>query len=682
MKKSSFLSMVFSALLAATLVVSCDTGGGGGGGGGGSSAPSSTDIKIIIGSDSSSSDILGDFGENESNNFYYEVYFTGGGKTSPKKGGGKGDTISFDSVPFGTYEFNLEIYSDKTEAILIGTETVPKDIQQAENTVEFNLKYSAYQNIYFVSNADSFIKALTGRNKAGNPIDTSNMKADDESTWVRVYVNESFTLEGAGNALKSDTPHYVKVFLNGNTITTNYSGGYGLRLEDKITASFENGNIITPWVQVDAPTASLSLDNVKLTQAGEVSDDGAIFMKFSSGNVSIKNDCKIVATTSQPNLSVSEGCIVTVEDSTIESSEGEAISMNGGEVTLSGTTVKSVQLEGNCVYVSGGSLSVTNESQIIGDGCNAIDFEGGTLTVFDSTIKSNDMFALYLSSGFGGNPVANITNSTVTSGGDAICVPGGTLNLKDTIVTTTGTGDRGISVSGTSDAPAVVTMDGGEVKALDSSYPAVSISDFSGDYDYCKFILTGGGKITGNERGLKMDGGTFVMLGGEIEATGSSPTAAAVGLTSCVFAMTDSYSGTLANGANSVNKINCDNNGMQRICILMGGNSHADVVDVNDQDVIFAQVSDISDGLGEFVGYVQSPVDIQSKAPEQLATRVQKCDTEEDFTLPSGFFYVVDEEQDPYLFSLSESEDYSWFANNTFGAPGDPLEYWSVRGEE
>ena len=35
MKKSSFLSMVFSALLAANLVVSCDTGGGGGGGGGG-----------------------------------------------------------------------------------------------------------------------------------------------------------------------------------------------------------------------------------------------------------------------------------------------------------------------------------------------------------------------------------------------------------------------------------------------------------------------------------------------------------------------------------------------------------------------------------------------------------------------------------------------------------------------
>ena len=274
--------------------------------------------------------------------------------------------------------------------------------------------------------------------------------------------------------------------------------------------------------------------------------------------------------------------------------------------------------------------------------------------------------------------MANITDSTVTSGSDAICVVSAKLNLKNTTVTTTGTEDKGISVRGTPDAPAVVTMDGGKVKALDSSYPAVKV--YSNDYDECKFILTGGGRITGNSSGLEMNGGTFVMLGGEIEATSSD--ANAVELSNCVFAMTDSYAGTTTTLTNRVNKIYCDSSGDNSICILMGGNSHADVVDVNDQDVIFAQVSDISSELTEFVGYVQSPVDIQSKAPEQLATRVQKRDTEEDFTLPSGFFYVVDEEQDPYLFSLSESEDYSWFANNTFGDPGDPLEYWSVRGEE
>ena len=674
MKKSSFLSMVFSALLAATLVVSCDTGGGGGGGGGGSSAPSSTDIKIIIGSDSSSSDILGDFGENESNNFYYKVYFTASGTEYSDKGG-KGDTITFPNVPFGTYKFNLDIYSDRTEeAILIGTETVKKDIQQAQNTVEFNLKYSAYQNIYFVSNADSFIKALMGLNKAGNPIDKSKMKPDDESTWVRVYVNESFTLEGTGNALNSDTQHYVKVFMNGNTITTNYSDGYGLKLEDKITASFENGNIVTPWVQVDAPTASLSLDNVELTQK-----DTAVgnFMNFSSGTVSIKNGCKILATTSQPNLSVSEGCTVTVQDSTIESSEGEAISMDGGTVTLSGTTVTNSGEEIPCVSVSGGTLSVTDGSKIIREGYGiAVDFSGGTLKVSDSTLTAADSYALCLREAAGN---ATITSSTVNSGVEAICVSGGNLKLKETTVTTTSEEFCGIYVSGNSDTRPIVTMEGGTVNALNSSDSAVSVwgspTTMAGEtnYDYCKFVLTGGGKLIGNERGLKMEGGTFVMLGGEIEATSTSPTAAAVGLTSCVFAMTDSYAGTLATGANSVNKINCDNTGENQICILMGGNSHANTVAVNSYGVIFAQVSDISDGLTEFVGYVQSPVESGDNA-----TTVANADftTESiSFNLPDGFSYTTDESSCDYFDLHRDETELSWRPNNVW-EPDDPLLYW------
>ena len=170
-----------------------------------------------------------------------------------------------------------------------------------------------------------------------------------------------------------------------------------------------------------------------------------------------------------------------------------------------------------------------------------------------------------------------------------------------------------------------------------------------------------------------MEGGTFVMLGGEIEATSTSPTAAAVGLTSCVFAMTDSYAGTLATGANSVNKINCDNMGENPICILMGGNSHADVVDVNNQGVIFAQVSDIS-GVEKFVGYVQNPV------LEDNATFVAKTDFTIallgiDFNLPDGFSYTTDESPYSYFDLDEDTTGYFWLPS-TLVFSDEPLSFW------
>ena len=352
-------------------------------------------------------------------------------------------------------------------------------------------------------------------------------------------------------------------------------------------------------------------------------------------------------------MSVSAGCMVKVEDSTIEHPNGMAISMSGGTLTLSGTTVKNSCEEeaSSCMNVSGGTLFVTNKSKISAESYgNAISLSDGTLNVSDSIIEANNAFALYL--GWEDNPVANITDSTVTSGSDAICVVSAKLNLKNTTVTTTGTGDCGISVSGTSAAPAVVTMDGGEVKAQTSSYPAVKVYSSENAYDECKFILTGGGRITGNSSGLEMNGGTFVMLGGEIETTSSG--ADAVELSNCVFAMTDSYDGKTATGANSVDKIKCSDSDWVSICILMGGNSHADVVDVNSCGVIFAQVSDISGDASVFT--TLRNVDSACK----LITNSFTSDT-----LPTGFTIMAVPNADLFEF---DPDNWLWYYQEEVGA--------------
>ncbi|MBQ6781443.1 MAG: hypothetical protein IJP62_09470, partial [Treponema sp.] len=467
---------------------------------------------------------------------------------------------------------------------------------------------------------------------------------------------------------------------------------------------FENGKILIPEIQILSSSSSLTLDKIELTQAGEVSADGAIFMVFSSGTVSIKNGCNIVASTSQPNLSVSEGCTVTVQDSTIESSEGEAISMSGGDVTLSGTTVKNgEECESPCVsvldgtlsvtngskiiskgfdhamFLSNGIFSVTNESQIIVEGYgNAIEFTGGTLTVSDSIIKANDMFALHLEKieAFPA-PKAIVTNSTLTSGGDVISIYGAELNLKDTTVTTTGAENySGIRVSGSADSHAFVKMDGGVVNVPNSSegYAVlVRTTDYTYDYDICKFVLTGGGKITGKENGLEMDCGTFVMLGGTIETARSG--AAAVELANCMFAMTDSYDEMTTTLTNRVDKIECCFSEEKSICILMGGNSHANTVNVNDCTVIFAQVSDIS-GVEKFVGYVQNPVGT-SGATFVAKTDFTIEDLDIDFNWPAGFSHTTDESPYSY-FDLNESETGYFWEPSTLVYGDDDILFWKA----
>ena len=168
MKKSLLILKLVSALFAAGIFYSCDSGGGGGGssGGGNSNSSGSTSISITIPSaTSSSSDInlLGDFGIDDTKDFCYEIYFKKGTKEIARKEGTPGKTVTFDNVTYDTYDFFLDIYVDSNKITKLNTLYVlNKTVSASNNTVTFpDMSTSTYKNWYFVKNVDDLTIALS-----------------------------------------------------------------------------------------------------------------------------------------------------------------------------------------------------------------------------------------------------------------------------------------------------------------------------------------------------------------------------------------------------------------------------------------------------------------------------------------------------------------------------------------
>ncbi|MBQ3671710.1 MAG: InlB B-repeat-containing protein [Treponema sp.] len=168
MKKSLLILKLVSALFAAGIFYSCDSGGGGGGssGGGNSNSSGSTSISITIPSaTSSSSDInlLGDFGIDDTKDFCYEIYFKKGTKEIARKEGTPGKTVTFDNVTYDTYDFFLDIYVDSNKITKLNTlDVLNKTVSASNNTVTFpDMSTSTYKNWYFVKNVDDLTRALS-----------------------------------------------------------------------------------------------------------------------------------------------------------------------------------------------------------------------------------------------------------------------------------------------------------------------------------------------------------------------------------------------------------------------------------------------------------------------------------------------------------------------------------------
>ncbi|MBR0033255.1 MAG: hypothetical protein IJP61_13350 [Treponema sp.] len=438
MKKSFFLFNALMTLFAIMLLASCDSGGGGGSGGG-TAASNKSSITVKIGSSGSSADILGDFGPVQSDNFYYGVSFTGAGNKYGPEYVGKDGTLTFNDVPFGTYTFSLDIYTDNTKKIKLDTKTTSASVSGSYTEVTFDLSYSEYQNFYIVSDATSLLAALRGQKINGDgAIDNSKMKAGDETTYAKIYVTKDIDVSGVemGDGLVVEEGIYGAVVnLGGNTLTFE-----NFTVEDNVNAVFKDGSIVAQNIILSG-NSSLSFDKIALSQA-EGSDSALIGLY--EGTMSFSNDSTI---TSEQKIAVMGGTL-TFDDTAITCNSDtppvitttadlpdySAIIQNGGNVVMGGDskiTCKNLI----SVYVGGGSFTMdASTAENIFDGESSTPCIYVTAGIFDMTRGSSVTGYSYGIAQLGGTVVVN--DSTVIGksnqgeyqGGGTFVLVGGTVN--------------------------------------------------------------------------------------------------------------------------------------------------------------------------------------------------------------------------------------------------------------
>ena len=416
MKKSGWFTKIVPALFAAALLASCDTGGGGGGSGGGTASSNKSSITVKIGSQGSSADILGDFGSTESDGFYYGVSYSGAGKSDGPKYGGKDDTITFDDVPYGSYTFSLDIYTDSTRKITLDTKTTPVSVSGSYTEVKFNLLYSEYENYYIVSDATSLWAALRGQKiNGGGSIEKSKMVAGDETTYAKIYVTEDISINDnlMGGELFFDDSYYAVLNLGGNTLTfENFTVG------DNVNAVFKDGSIVAHSIILNG-NSSLSFDKIALSRAED--PDMALIgvvegtMSFSNGSTITSEQyiagvmggtltfdgtaitCSratlptITTTNDLPNcsaISQIDGNVVMGGGSSITCKNLISVYVGGGSFTMDASTAENTFDEESsipCICVTGGIFDMTSDSSVTGYSYGIMQ-QGGTVVVNNSTV--------------------------------------------------------------------------------------------------------------------------------------------------------------------------------------------------------------------------------------------------------------------------------------------------------
>ena len=358
MKRLSFLFRAVFVLLAVTFAGSCNTGGGGSGGGG-STSSSKSNISIKIGGDISSN-LHSDITDVDTQGFYYEVHFNNSSYTSKVQGGKTGNPIYFDSVPYGSYTFYLDIFYNEDKKIQLGeTLLKPGTVGSAQTTIEFDLKKSSYANYFFVKTPENFLNILSGKDFNGNLIDTSSMVAADESTWPKVYlVNDLELPEFPGElqdyTLSSETAVHICVDLCGHTISSTNP----IMVSKNINVILKNGffsgtgfgvlgfNMETFLPYSDEEIPLLELDAMKMN--GQIS---AI-----NGRIALTNGTEIEFSPeeNQPVVATSANSVLVMSgDSKISCSEnGTCVNHGGGKIIMLGATVQSLIMDqmGNADY--------------------------------------------------------------------------------------------------------------------------------------------------------------------------------------------------------------------------------------------------------------------------------------------------------------------------------------------
>lgn len=215
------------------------------GGGSSSSSPSKTTVKVTI-PKSTSSDISGDITASDTEPFLYELSFTGSGGTYGPESATPGSTIEFENVTFGSYTFTLTIYSDSNKTVTVGTQQKIQTVSESENTVSFDLKYSDYEKVFFVSNFERFKQILNGLKADGTPYDSSFLTSGETTVYLTGDITipqQSENIDVAiVNWLSFSTPIKTTIDLCGHTIKTTSDTCVRFNAH-KIDITFKNGNM-------------------------------------------------------------------------------------------------------------------------------------------------------------------------------------------------------------------------------------------------------------------------------------------------------------------------------------------------------------------------------------------------------------------------------------------------------
>lgn len=322
-------------------------------GGGGSTSSSKSNISIKIGGDISS-DVLSDITDVDTQGFYYEVHFNNSSYTSKVQGVKTGGTIYFDSVPYGSYTFYLDIFYNEDKKIQLGdTLLKPGTVGSAQTTIEFDLKKSNYANYFFVKTSENFLNILSGKDFNGNSIDQNSISAADESTWPKVYLVNDLELPELPEEsepyymLSSETVVHICVDLCGHTISSTnpimFSKNINVILKNGFFSGTEFGvlglNTETISLYSDAEVPLLELDAIKMN--GMIS---AI-----NGRIALTNGTEVEFSTEE-NQSVvgtsANSVLVMSGDSKISCSEnGTCVDHGGGKIIMLGATVQSLIMD-------------------------------------------------------------------------------------------------------------------------------------------------------------------------------------------------------------------------------------------------------------------------------------------------------------------------------------------------
>ena len=215
------------------------------GGGSSSSSPSKTTVKVTI-PKSTSSDISGDITASDTEPFLYELSFTGSGGTYGPESATPGSTIEFENVTFGSYTFTLTIYSDSNKTVTVGTQQKIQTVSESENTVSFDLKYSDYEKVFFVSSFERFKQILNGLKADGTPYDSSFLTSGETTVYLTGDITipqQSENIDVAiVNWLSFSTPIKTTIDLCGHTIKTTSDTCVRFKAH-QIDITFKNGNL-------------------------------------------------------------------------------------------------------------------------------------------------------------------------------------------------------------------------------------------------------------------------------------------------------------------------------------------------------------------------------------------------------------------------------------------------------